>query len=66
MTLSIKNKEQLEKVMTMLSIPKCDEDLCDDVFPIYRIQITPFLEFTFDEFADVVDYLRNCKEGGEQ
>lgn len=60
MALSVKNKEQLEKVMTMLGIPKCDEDLCDDVFPIERIQFTPFLEFTFDEFAAVVDYLRNC------
>ena len=67
MTLSIKNKEQLEKVMSMLGITNCDEELSDGVFPIVRIEIRPFhLTFTFDALARVVDYLRNCEEGGEQ
>lgn len=66
MTLSIKNKEQLEKVMSMLGIPNCDKELCDDVFPIDKIEVSPFLIFTFDEFASVVDYLRNCEKGGKQ
>lgn len=67
MTLSIKNKEQLEKVMSMLGITNCDEELSDGVFPIVRIEIIPYhLAFTFDELARVVDYLRNCEEGGKQ
>lgn len=66
MTLSIKNKEQLEKVMSMLGIPNCDEESCDGVFPIDKIEVAPFLIFTFDEFARVVDYLRNCEEGGKE
>lgn len=66
MTLSIKNKEQLENVMSMLGIPNCDEESCDGVFPIDKIEVAPFLIFTFDEFARVVDYLRNCEEGGKE
>jgi len=66
MTLSIKNKEQLENVMSMLGIPNCDEESCDGVFPVDRIEFAPFLIFTFDEFARVVDYLRNCEKGDKQ
>lgn len=66
MTLSVKNKEQLEKVMSILGIPKCDDELCDDVFPIDKVQFGPFLAVTFDELADVVDYLRNCEKGLKQ
>ncbi len=66
MKLSVKNKEQLEKVMGLLGIPNCDEELCDDVFPIEQIQVSPFLIFSFDEMANVVDYLRDCEKGGQE
>lgn len=62
--LSVKDKGQLVKVLAMLGIPANEAEIDEATFPIKTMQFGPFLSFTFDDMAGVVDYLRDCEKGG--